>query len=88
MCELEARNAHTVGDVSAALAEMTEEKRLLLKKVLGEARASHEKEFELYHIQSALLDSKPFLLTQARFEIRCLFRRNGIFDRVRRRLVV
>ncbi|EEY54554.1 uncharacterized protein PITG_08218 [Phytophthora infestans T30-4] len=88
--ELEAGNVHTVSDVTAALAEMTEERQEehKLLKVLGDARASHEQQFEQLQSQSAALKAERLLLTKTRFDICCLFRRNGVFDLVRRRLAV
>ncbi|KAG3052853.1 Cilia- and flagella-associated protein 57 [Phytophthora cactorum] len=88
--ELEAGSVQTVSDVAAALAEMTEERQeeQKLLKVLGDARASHEQQFEQLQSQSSALKAERLLLVKTRFEICCLFRRNGVFDLVRRRLAV
>jgi len=78
--ELKAGNVRTVSDVAAALAEMAEERQeeKKLLKVLGDALQN----------QSAALNKERLLLVKTRFEICCLFRRNGVFELVRRRLAV
>ncbi|KAG1685362.1 hypothetical protein DVH05_024825 [Phytophthora capsici] len=86
--ELQAGNVNTVSNVAAALAEMTEERQeeQKLLKVLSDARASHEKQFDQLQSQSTALKTERLVLTKTRYEICCLFRRNGVFELVRRRL--
>ncbi|KAI9916221.1 hypothetical protein PsorP6_018259 [Peronosclerospora sorghi] len=86
--ELDAGNVRTVSDVAAALTEMTEERteEQKLLKVLVDARASHEQQFEQLQRQSVALRQERLLLIKTRFEICCLFRRNGVFGLVQRRL--
>ncbi|KAG7387906.1 hypothetical protein PHYPSEUDO_013557 [Phytophthora pseudosyringae] len=88
--ELEAGSVRTVSDVAAALAEMAEERQeeQKLLKVLGDARASHEQQFDQLQSQSAVLKAERLLLAKTRCGICCLFRRNGVFELVRRRLAV
>ncbi|CAI5717063.1 unnamed protein product [Peronospora destructor] len=88
--DLETGNVCTVSDLAAALMEMTEERKeeQKLLKVLGDARTSHEQQFEQLQSQSVVLKKERLLLVKTRFEICCLFHRNGVFDLVRRRLAV
>uniref|UniRef100_M4C1K0 Uncharacterized protein n=1 Tax=Hyaloperonospora arabidopsidis (strain Emoy2) TaxID=559515 RepID=M4C1K0_HYAAE len=88
--ELEGGTVRTVSDVEAALFEMSEElnEEQKLLKVLGDARASHEQHFEQLHTKSATLEQERLMLVKTRYEICSLFRRNGVFDLVRRRLAV
>ncbi|KAG7394806.1 hypothetical protein PHYBOEH_004628 [Phytophthora boehmeriae] len=88
--ELEAGNVQTVSDVASALAEMAEERQeeKKLLKVLGDARSSHEKQFHDLQDQSAALKKERSALHKTRLHICCLFRRNGVFELVRRRLAI
>ncbi|CAI5727754.1 unnamed protein product [Hyaloperonospora brassicae] len=88
--ELEGGTVRTVSDVAAALLEMSEERNeeQKLLRVLGDARASHEHQFEQLHSRSVALEQERLLLVKTRYEICSLFRRNGVFDLVRRRLAV
>ncbi|KAG2522825.1 hypothetical protein JM18_002955 [Phytophthora kernoviae] len=80
--ELEAGNVQTVNDVASALAEMAEERQeeKKLLKVLGDARTSHEQQFQDLQNQSAALKKERVALHKTRLHICCLFRRNGVFE--------
>ncbi|TDH72583.1 uncharacterized protein CCR75_009398 [Bremia lactucae] len=88
--ELEAGNIGTVTDIAAARAEMIEERQEEHKLLQGlnDARANHEQQFEQVQSQLAALKAEHELLVMTRFEICRHFRRNGVFDLVRRRLAL
>lgn len=86
--EVEAGRVQSVADVPAALREMAdergEEQRLI--KMLERARAQHEGRVRVLSAQVAALRKERLALRRTRYEIFCVFKRNGIIDLARRRL--
>lgn len=86
--EVTAGHVQSVTDVPAALREMheerAEEQRLI--KMLERARGQHEARVRALAAQMAALRKERLALRRTRYEIFCVFKRNGVIDLARRRL--
>ncbi|KAG7383681.1 hypothetical protein PHYPSEUDO_003485 [Phytophthora pseudosyringae] len=86
---LQAGEVPTVPDTASALADMAEERQEEESaiKQYEEARGWHEQQFQKLHGQCAELKKERVTLHKTCIEICSIFRRNGVFEMIRARLV-
>lgn len=85
---LEAGEVPTVPDVASALVDMVEEREEEENaiKQYEDARGWHEQQFLQLQGQCAVLQKERVVLHKTCIEICSIFRRNGVFDLIQRRL--